>query len=161
MKHCLKREVKMANRNLVGRCGHYCGACSIYRAREDGGELLEVMERSYPDRKVYCKGCQVVDETCWPYYHCKIRRCLDAKEFEFYYECSEFEKGGCIEWRRLADGHATIGMDLRENLLWIKSGKIEEWLEQQDKKWRCPSCGKPISEEEKCHQCGARLREEL
>jgi len=151
----------MINKNLVGRCGHYCGACSIYRTCEDGGELLKVMERACPpDRNLYCKGCQAVDETCWPYNHCKIRECLDVKGFEFCYECEEFEKGGCEEWKRLAEGHAKIGMNLRENLVWVKSGKVEEWLEEQDKKWRCPSCGKPISEEEKCYQCGAELREE-
>jgi len=151
----------MINRNLVGRCGHYCGVCSVYRACEDGGELLEAMEKSCPpDRNLHCKGCQVVDETCWPYSHCKIRECLDAKGVEFCYECAEFEKGGCEEWKRLVDGHAEIRMDLRENLLWIKSGKVEEWLEKQDRKWRCPSCGKPISEEDECYQCGAKSREE-
>jgi len=61
----------------------------------------------------------------------------------------------------LAEGHAKIGMDLRENLLWIKSGRVKEWLEKQDKKWRCPSCGKPTSEDEKCYQCGVKLREEI
>jgi hypothetical protein len=150
--------VKMINKNLVGRCGHYCGACSIYRACEDGGELLEVMEKSCPpDRNIYCKGCQAVDETCWPYNHCKIRECLDAKGFDFCYECDEFEKGECEEWKRLAEGHAKIGMDLHENLLSIKSEGVEKWLREQDKKWRCSSCGKPISEEEKCYQCGTQL----
>ncbi len=149
----------MTNKNLVGRCGHYCGACTIYRAIEDGGEVLKVMEESKPpDRNLYCKGCQTVDETCWPYNHCQIRECLNTKGFGFCYECSEFEKGECEKWNSLAEGHIKIGMDFRENLLWIKSGKVEEWLEEQDKKWRCPSCGKPITEDEKCYQCGAKLR---
>jgi len=118
------------------------------------------MEKSCPsDRNLYCEGCLSVDETCWPYNHCKRRECLDSKGFEFCYECDEFKKGGCEEWKRLAEAHIKIGMDIRENLLFIKSTGVEKWLEKQDKKWRCPTCGKPISEEEKCYQCGAKLRE--
>ena len=150
----------MINKNLAGRCGHYCGACSVYRARVDGGKLLKVMKKGCPhDRNLYCKGCLAVDETCWPYNHCKILKCLDTKGLVFCHECEEFEKGGCEEWKRLAEGHAKIGMKFRENLISIKTVGVEKWLEEQDKKWRCPSCGKPITEEEKCYQCGAKLRE--
>ncbi len=151
----------MINKNLAGRCGHYCGACSIYRACEDGGELLKVMKTTCPpDRNLYCQGYQVVDKTCWPYNHCPRRACLEAKGLEFCYECMEFEQGGCEEWKELAEAHAKIGMDLGKNLLRIKSVGVERWLEEQAQKWRCPSCGKPISEEEKCYQCGVRLRED-
>ena len=31
----------MVNRNLVGKCGLYCGACGIYRAYKDGGEYRQ------------------------------------------------------------------------------------------------------------------------
>jgi hypothetical protein len=88
-----KEAAKMINKNLVGRCGHYCGACSIYRACEDGGELLEVMRKSCPpDRNLHCRGCQTVDETCWPYNHSKIHEYLNGKGLKFCYECDEFEK---------------------------------------------------------------------
>jgi len=82
---------------------------------------------------------------------------LNGKGIEFCYECDEFEKGGCEGWKRLAKGHAKIEMNLCENLLFIKSEGVEKWLERQDKRWRCHSCGKPISEEEKCYQCGTQI----
>lgn len=59
---------------------------------------------------------------------------------------------------KLYKDHKKIGMDLRENLMNIKYYGIELWLEEQDKKWRCPSCEKPVSEEDKCHHCGKKLR---
>ncbi|MDH5440187.1 MAG: hypothetical protein OEZ48_08175 [Candidatus Bathyarchaeota archaeon] len=41
----------------------------------------------------------------------------------------------------------------------IKAGKVKEWLEEEDKKWRCGGCGKPTAMYLKdCHWCGAKLR---
>ncbi len=156
----MRGQIDMLNKNLVGRCGHYCGVCTIYRACEDGGELLERIRKSCPtDRNSYCKGCQAIDETCYAY-NCSTRRCLDVKGLGFCFQCVQFKKGECEDWNKMAQGHAGIGMDLRENLLYIESGKVEEWLKEQDKKWRCSSCGKPIGEEDRCHHCGAKLRPE-
>jgi len=37
----------MVNRNLVGRCGIYCGSCIIYRAYKDSEQLRQrVAERT-------------------------------------------------------------------------------------------------------------------
>lgn len=47
-------------KNLVGRCGHYCGACTIYRAYKDGGELYKKLREKYPDGDIFCEGCQVI-----------------------------------------------------------------------------------------------------
>jgi rubrerythrin len=46
-----------------------------------------------------------------------------------------------------------------ENLEKIKVGKVEEWLEEEDEKWRCRKCGNPVSAYlDECHWCGAKLR---
>jgi len=37
----------MVDRNLVGRCGLYCGACIIYRAHKDSAKLRESFARDY------------------------------------------------------------------------------------------------------------------
>jgi len=43
----------------------------------------------------------------------------------------------------------------------MRAGEAEEWLREQDAKWRCPSCGKPTSwYEERCHRCGGKIKEE-
>jgi len=46
-----------------------------------------------------------------------------------------------------------------ENLKKIETGKVEEWLEEEDKKWRCRGCGKPVSMHlTECHWCGKQLK---
>jgi len=147
----------MVYKNLAGRCGHYCGACTIYRAYKDGGELFDILKKHYSQGDIYCEGCQALTKNSWGY-NCKIVNCLDLKGVDFCYECEEFGNGGCEKWYKIAEDHAEIGMNLHENLLFIKTFGVEKWLEEQDKKWRCPSCGKPVSEEDKCFQCGFELR---
>lgn len=36
-------------------------------------------------------------------------------------------------------------MDLRANLQRIQEGKAKEWLVEENKRWRCPKCGNPIT----------------
>jgi rubrerythrin len=52
------------------------------------------------------------------------------------------------------------GEQIRAAEIAFKKGKIDEWLKEQDVKWRCAKCGNPISwYEEVCHRCGAVLKE--
>ena len=43
-----------------------------------------------------------------------------------------------------------------------QEGKDEEWLLEQEKKWRCPECGNPIIlsyDFKDCHWCKNKLRD--
>lgn len=155
----------MITKSLIGRCGLYCGACSIYRAYKDSRKLQETLARKHKCsvEEVRCEGCQVVLKKGWSGEenwgrNCKIIQCLDAKKLKFCYECNDYEK--CERFNELLDAYLQYGENLRDNLNKIKTGKAEEWLEEQDKKWRCLSCNKPVSMYlTECHWCGAKLSE--
>lgn len=52
----------MVNRNLVGRCGLYCGACIIYRAGKDSERLRRIIaeQKNCEPEDIRCEGCQTV-----------------------------------------------------------------------------------------------------
>jgi hypothetical protein len=152
----------MVNRNLVGRCGIYCGSCIIHRAYKDSEQLRKrVAEReNCKPEDVRCEGCQTVLTNGWENKewgkNCKIVNCLEDKGLEFCYECDIYPN--CKEFRALADHSLKYGESLAENLEKIKAGEVEEWLEEEAEKWRCLKCGKPISRHlTECHWCGAKI----
>jgi hypothetical protein len=155
----------MANKNLIGRCGLYCGTCRIYRAYMDSEklqkELAEEFKCSFEEIK--CGGCQKLNEVGWDkekYWgsNCKIVKCLNKKELNFCYECNEYCT--CKKFDKFYNICLKIGINLRENLAMIKSGNSDELLEREMERWKCPRCSKPISVDLKyCHWCGNILRE--
>lgn len=157
----------MLNKNLVGRCGLYCGICEIYRAYKDSKELqVELAKRhGCQPEEVRCEGCQAVDVYGWAYekewgVNCKILKCLNAKELTYCYECTEYDT--CEKHASFAEICSGLGMDLRRNLRMIQEGKAEEWLVEQEKRWRCPKCDNPIIVSynfKDCHWCGNKLRD--
>ena len=57
------------NKNLVGRCGLYCGACIIYRAYKDSDQLRQKIaerEKCKP-QEIQCEGCQTALTNGWNY----------------------------------------------------------------------------------------------
>lgn len=156
--------VNLTDKNLIGRCGLYCGACSIYRAYKDSNKLQETLARKHScsPEDVRCEGCQTVSKKGWSGEenwgrNCEIIKCLDARGLDFCYECDNYEQ--CEKFGELFDSHLQYGENLRENLNKIKAGKAEQWLTEEDKKWRCRNCKKPISIYLKeCHWCGAKLK---
>ena len=155
----------MVNRNLVGRCGIYCGSCIIYGAYKDSEQLRQrVAERDNCEPgEIRCEGCQTVLADGWNSKewgkNCRIVKCLEAKGLDFCYECDTYPN--CQKFRDLADSCVRHGEQLMENLSKIESGRVEEWLEDEEKKWRCLKCGKPISMRlTECHWCGAKIGKE-
>ena len=151
----------MVEKNLVGRCGLYCGACGIYRAYKDNGEFLKKLAEHFkcPPEKVKCEGCNALTPDSWGY-NCKIVQCLKSKGLEFCYQCSQYENNSCEKFEKLAKDYLEDGEDLRENLERIKKGEIEDWLKESEEKFKCPTCGKPLpvyGTKGKCYHCGADL----
>lgn len=152
----------MADKDLVGRCGLYCGACEIYRAHKDGGDYLQRMADFFncPPEKVRCEGCQVLTPECWGN-DCKIVQCLNAKGLRFCYKCPDYEKHNCEKFEKFSEEYLKEdGVDLRANLAKIKAGKVEEWLTESEEKFRCPYCSKPLSIgalRKECYHCGREL----
>ncbi len=127
----------MVNKNLVGRCGIYCGSCIIYRAYKDSEQLRQrVAERQNCEPKeIRCEGCQTVLANGWDRdkqwgKNCRIVKCLETKGLDFCYECDIYPN--CEKFGDLANHLLKYSESLTENLKKIKAGKIEEWLKEEE-----------------------------
>jgi len=153
----------LVNKNLVGRCGLYCGACLIYRAGKDSETLRKAIverEKCKPE-DICCEGCLTVLIDGWNSErwgkNCDIVKCLNARKLGFCYECNKYPN--CEKFLEIANSCLKHGENLIENQKRIKNGQIEAWLEEENRKWRCQKCSKPIAMHlSECHWCGAKLR---
>ncbi len=148
------------NHTLLSRCGIYCGACYVYRAERDCGDFLrEVAEwQNVELDKVKCNGCFAPEEEKWPNcIGCHPWECLEEKGLKFCYECDEFWEYSCEKYNSLENFCSKRGERTRQNLIKMKANP-EKYLIEQDKQWRCFSCGESYSwYEETCHHCGKNL----
>ncbi len=151
----------MAATDLVGRCGLYCGACVIYRAYKDDGEYLKGRSERFkcPPEEVRCEGCQTLTPQCWGN-ECKIVKCLRDKGYQFCHQCAEYADKTCQKYNALAESYLEDGVDIRANLNCIQRGETQQWLRENEVKFRCPKCGKLLSVNTintRCYHCNADL----
>ena len=152
----------MTNLSLVGRCGLYCGACTIYRAHKDKAAYLRRVANFFncPPEKVKCEGCHSLTPDSWGI-DCKIVKCLKEKGFEFCFQCSDYQTNSCEKYNTLARRYLEEdNVDLRVNLERIEAGGVEQWLQESKAKFMCPHCGKALSiasRKSKCYRCDANL----
>ena len=138
----------------------YCGACDVYRAYRDGGKkLLDLAkELNCAPGVVRCEGCQADTQTR-PGGDCVIIACQEERGLTYCYQCEEYAAGTCESFAQVSGDYAAAGLSLRDNLTAIQAGEVEAWLADQDRRWRCVSCGQPIDcWEQKCHWCGDAAR---
>ncbi len=155
----------MTDTSLIGRCGLYCGFCSIHRAYRDSARLRYEFAKLYgcSPEDIRCDGCQTVDGYSWCKEarwgkNCKMVRCLDSRGLTYCNECPEFKS--CAMFRDFAAENQRIGVDVRMNLAAIGNMMPEEWLSEQERIWRCKKCGKSVINSDlvkDCHWCGARI----
>lgn len=155
----------MSDTSLIGRCGLYCGHCSIHRAYKDSERLRGEFAKLYgcTPEEIKCDGCQTVNGYSWCKEakwgkNCKMIKCLDSKGLTYCNECPEFDT--CAMFNEFAADNLKIGVDVKVNLAAIKCKKPEEWLSEQEKIWRCRECGNPVINSElvkSCHWCGAKV----
>jgi hypothetical protein len=140
---------------LLGICGVYCGACTTYRAYNDGDDELVDWEikMGMPRGEIICKGCRsgFVNKWCS---ECKFRKCVKDRGVNNCFDCQLFPCKTLVDFSRTRP-HRQLGL---RNLVQVKSGNIEGWLRQQEKRWSCPSCGKKLHwYAENCPKCGTRF----
>lgn len=141
----------------LGVCGLYCGACYHYCASLPEGEhLLEQAAQ---------RGCQPQNFTCWGcrsdalYIHsgcsqCEMRACADNKGLLHCGQCSEYPCRLIVDFQ--GDGRIHH-IDVFDNLAELNEKGADQWLVEQEKKWKC-QCGQRFSwYEEYCQKCGAKL----
>lgn len=100
-----------------------------------------------------CEGClkgeQGKPEHCRK---CKIKDCTREKGITYCYECSTYP---CKQIKSLEKSYNTrYHASLMENSKAVQEHGIASFLEQQRKKYICPSCGGIISIHDKeCSEC--------
>ncbi len=145
-------EVK---KELLAPCGLYCGVCSIYIAHRDNN--LKFKEKLLPIYRAFaksvddiaCTGC-LSDGIVFPVCRiCSIKKCCNDKGIEGCHQCNEFP---CkfINNFPIPVGKKVI---FRAIPFWRENG-TEEFVKQEEKRYRCPNCGNPLFRGSKrCNKC--------
>ncbi|MFZ5645635.1 MAG: DUF3795 domain-containing protein [Bacillota bacterium] len=149
----------MSNFNYDSYCGIYCGACSILKAYQTG--IKDKFASFMSDEigfELRCHGCKTdtVFENCA---NCKSRSCAINKKVERCIDCSDFpcDIVNSDELKNILDKLPHLKTILN-NIGTIKNIGVNKWLEDQDKKWKCPDCQTDFSwYTTKCSKCGKDL----
>ena len=147
----------MADSNLVGVCGLYCGACYHYRAAfPEGKHLLEETARQHrPLEGFTCEGCRSDNLYIHPgCAECAFRACAEEKDVGHCGLCVEYP---CPQLKAFqSDGRPHHG-DIFDNIWTLRALGPDGWLAGQTLRWTC-ECGARFSwYEEHCRSCGAKL----
>jgi hypothetical protein len=145
-------------RLLLGACGLYCGACYHYRASfPEGKHLLEKARLEGRELSGFtCAGCR--SDTL--YIHpgcaqCKIRACSESKGIEHCGLCPELPCDTIKAF--INDGHIHH-LDVLANLMELVAKGLDQWLDEQQRRWTC-ECGACLSwYEDRCGSCGGAVR---
>ncbi len=91
----------------------------------------------------YCTGCRPRDKKCaFLKKGCEL---LLIGKVKYCYECDDFP---CERLERLDKRYRTyFKMSMIENLEYIKENGINQFLEMEEERWKCPECGAVIC----CH----------
>ena len=105
---------------IVAPCGMNCALCQAYQGKG-----------------LACNGCGKGGErkACQ---NCSIRQCEHKTAFCF--ECASYP---CKRLKALDKRYRTrYHMSMLENLAFIQANGLEEFVRQQNEKYRCARCGK-------------------
>jgi hypothetical protein len=139
--------VEFELRELAGICGLYCGACPVYRAYKDKDRTLLQKLAAAGNilvEKIACDGCLSHNYRLYlppDSSDCEFRKCAKEHNVTWCFECNEFPCKKLRDFARDGRAHHTAVID---NLKEMKSLGVEEWLKVQEKRWRCPNCGKKL-----------------
>ena len=135
----------------VAPCGMNCGICGSYLA---GTHDI----KNHGVKMAYCRGCRPRNKSCALLK--KTCQLLAEGKVTFCYECPKFpcKRLAALDKRYRERYH----MSMLENLSFIKDNGAEAFLQKEEEKWRCASCGGTIScHNGICFDCGIdRLREQ-
>ncbi len=138
-------------KELLAPCGLYCGVCGILIAHRDNNqkfkERLATIYGTTPE-EICCEGC--LSEKPFKYcVVCPIKACTQEKGYGGCYQCESFPCAH-VEAFPMKVGKKVI---LRAIPQWREWG-TEKWVEEEEKRYRCPSCGGPLFRGAKrCRSC--------
>jgi len=130
----------MISEKLVAPCGMNCGLCVSYF-----GYTVKGKKSKNP-----CSGCRSRDKQC-AFLKAGCEK-LAKKKVEYCFECDNFP---CKDLQDIdAKYRKKYEMSMIENLKNIEARGIENFLEMQEKKYKCPECDGTICVHTgKCYNC--------
>ena len=126
---------------LIAPCGMNCGICVAFF-----GYTMEGKERKHR-----CSTCRSRKSRCaFIKQHCHK---LAAGQIEYCFECTDFP---CANLRTLDNRYRKrYGMSMVENLVQIQTLGVRRFLENEQERWKCPSCGGIVCVHNRtCYACG-------
>lgn len=121
---------------LIAPCGMNCGLCIAYQFMQN-----ELNKQGF--HKAYCSGCisrgkncTYMKDSCELLGKGKLRFCFDCKD----YPCKRLK---ALDLRYRTKYH----MSMIDNLNSIIEQGMDNFLEEQEATWKCPTCGGTIC----CH----------
>jgi hypothetical protein len=162
-----RSEALMNDEHLVAVCGLYCGACAIYRAWNDGNQerLQDLYNRMSARRDMVwddlqCNGC-LSNGKLLPFCRdCNIRLC--ALEKPGVTRCSDCDDFPCTLITEFNNDGMRHHSEVLDNLRRLSDMGINTWLEEEEKRWRCPQCRAPVEwYAQTCLQCGSSQPQRL
>jgi len=124
------------NANLVAVCGLYCGACPVFKAREDRALAERIAQNiGIPIEKASCLGCRAekgrikhMGEPVCPTY-----QCVEQKGLQFCYQCQDFP---CLKLAPCADKAQTLPHNTKVyNLVLLQKLGLDKWLRMAPQLW--------------------------
>jgi hypothetical protein len=134
----------MKYRGMIAPCGMNCGLCIGHlRKRNPCSGCLAISDTNKPEG---CRSCKVVN--------CEH---LARTQSGFCYDCQKYP---CQRLKTLDKRYTTkYGMSMFDNLDFIKTQGLEEFLKSEEKKWMCPKCSSGLSvHRDVCLECGYQFR---
>jgi len=161
--------------HLAAACGTFCGACPAYIAKhgEDEQTNMKMQKRTssgqpkkgIPDPGwmdgLLCDGCLSGGQLAAHCQHCNIRTCAAEKQKDS--RCSDCKELPCYRITGLINmGSYLHRQEYLPNLRKIREMGVREWVIYEEKRWRCPQCGLPMSwYDTECPRCGAPRPKQL
>ena len=130
---------------LIAPCGMNCALCKAYLAYTHGVPRQR-------GKVTHCEGCRPRAKNCYV-----IRGCLKLRKHQIE-SCGQCDMVPCKNLAHLDKRYRErYDMSMVENLKEIKTLGIQEFLENQRKKYRCSNCGDVVCVHDgKCYSCGSK-----
>ena len=167
-----REKVKMSGtgkEHLAAACGTYCGACPAYinKQGEDKKRFSSGQTKGDYDNfvnfmdKLRCDGCLSGGNLTGHCQTCRIRLCAADKQNDS--RCTDCEELPCNHVTSLINmGNYPHRNEYLRNLAKIREMGVQEWVKYEEKRWRCPQCGLPMSwYDSECAGCGEPRSERL
>ncbi len=163
--------------HLAAACGTYCGACPAYIAKHGEHEQIQTERRerssSRPQRPLknippanwmdglLCDGCLSGGTLAAHCQTCEIRICAADNQDDS--RCDKCTESPCERIKSLMMmGNYLHRDEYLPNLRKIRETGVQEWVKNEEERWRCPKCGRPMSwYDAKCAGCGEPRSERL